>query len=175
MLEFEPTYQQYFRFVWASARRLGVTVEDIDDVVQEVFLVIHSKLHTLRDPAALRSWIYGVTRRTVSSYRRAGKTRLDHTSVLPDDRVLAAPGPSPHDLSEQNADRVLLERLLTGLSEAKREVFILAELEELTMPEIAAALELPLNTAYSRLRLARADFEAALTRHQAKVPVRGQP
>lgn len=168
MLEFETTYQEHFRFVWASARRLGVGPADIDDVVQEIFLVIHAKLHTVQKPDALRSWIYGVTRRTVSSHRRAGKTRLDHTSLLPDVGVLPASGPSPHAQSEQNSQRELLERLLSGLSDAKREVFILAELEEMSSPEIAAALEIPLNTAYSRLRHARADFEAALARHLAR-------
>ena len=64
--DFETIYDQYFRFVWSSVRRLGVGMDAIDDVVQDVFIVIHSKLHTVRDPSALRSWIYGIVRRTVS-------------------------------------------------------------------------------------------------------------
>jgi RNA polymerase sigma-70 factor, ECF subfamily len=165
VLDFHATYQQYFRFVWASARRLGTSEPDLDDVVQEVFLVIHAKLHTVQSPDSLRSWIYGVVRRTVSGHRRTHKARSERTGAL-DDSLVAAKGPTPLDLSEQNAKRALLEELLSRLSEPKREVFILAELEEMSAPEIAAALEIPLNTAYSRLRHARADFEAALARHQ---------
>ena len=63
---FQSVYREYFDFVWSSARRLGVAPDAIDDLVQEVFIVIHAKLHTLEKPEALRSWIYGVVRRTVS-------------------------------------------------------------------------------------------------------------
>lgn len=173
MLEFETTYHQYFRFVWASARRLGVGEEDIDDVVQEVFLVIHAKLDTVRDPDALRSWIYGVVRRTVSTQRRQAKTRAARVSILPDAEAVPSPGPTPAEASEHSADAVLLQRILATLSDAKREVFVLAELEELSAAEIAAALEIPLNTVYSRLRHARQDFEAALGRHRASLGNRG--
>ena len=58
--------------------------------------------------------------------------------------------------------------MLAELDEPKREVFSLVELEELTVPEVADALEIPLNTAYSRLRMAREAFEAALARHEAR-------
>jgi len=167
VLEFEATYRKFFRFVWASARRLGVSEADVDDVVQEVFLVIHAKLDTVRDPESLRSWIYGIVRRTVSTHRRAAKVRSARFSFL-QAFPWASPGPTPEQLTEQGSEAALLAQLLAGLSEAKREVFILAELEEMSVPEIAAALEVPLNTAYSRLRHARADFEAALGRHQAR-------
>ena len=174
MLDFETTYQQYFRFVWASARRLGVSQEDIDDVVQEIFLVIHAKLSTVRQADSLRSWIYGVVRRTVSNHRRTVVTRHGRVSILDPSLVLPSGDPSPHDQSEQNARLTLLDSLLSRLSEAKREVFILAEFEEMSAPEIAQALEIPLNTAYSRLRHARADFEAAFARHQASTLKRGR-
>src|SRR5260221_3342385 len=70
---FAEIYKQYFDFVWSSARHLGVGGAAIDDVVQEVFIVIHAKLHTLQHPESLRSWIYGIARRTVSGHRRANK------------------------------------------------------------------------------------------------------
>ena len=57
---FQAIYRQYFDFVWSSARHLGAARDAIDDVVQDVFVVIHSKLATLRCPEALRSWIYGI-------------------------------------------------------------------------------------------------------------------
>lgn len=167
MPKFEAIYHQYFGFVWSSARRLGVGMEAMDDVVQDVFVVVHSRLHTLRDPDALRSWLYGIVRRTVSDYRRANKIKGDALSLLSPDQIAAATEPSPLDRSEQNAQLELLSTLLSRLSEPKREVFILVELEQMTVPEVAEALEIPVNTAYSRLRHARKEFDAALSRARA--------
>ncbi|HSU41902.1 MAG TPA: sigma factor-like helix-turn-helix DNA-binding protein, partial [Polyangiaceae bacterium] len=77
--------------------------------------------------------------------------------------------PTPLDVTQQNDQVKLLFSLLEGLDPPKREVFMLAELEEMTAPEIAAILEIPLNTAYSRLRAARQAFEQALARHAARL------
>lgn len=171
--DFETIYDQYFRFVWISARRLGVGPDAIDDVVQEVFIVIHSKLQTVRQPESLRSWIYGIVRRTASGYRRAGRKQQDVFALTAEEGMVATGQPSPLDLTERRSQLELLSSLLASLSETKREVFILAELEEMTVPEIAAALEIPVNTAYSRLRHARQDFEAALARRVAASTRRG--
>lgn len=171
--EFEVLYDQYFRFVWTSARRLGVGAEAIDDLVQEVFIVIHAKLSTVRQPESLRSWIYGIVRRTVSSHRRSGGKIRDAFLVPADEISVPARDPSPLEAAEQSSQLKLLASLLAGLSAVKREVFILAELEEMSVPEIAAALEIPLNTAYSRLRHARQEFETALARRTTADEKRG--
>lgn len=169
MPDFETIYQQYFRFVWSSVRRLGVEEAATDDVVQEVFIVIHSKLCTLNKPESLRSWIYGIVRRTASAHRRTRQAKGGvFTSSASDASSLPSRDPNPLDRTEQSSQVGLLFRLLDGLSEAKREVFILAELEEMTAPEISEALEVPLNTVYSRLRHAREEFEAALARENAR-------
>ena len=168
MSPFESIYRQYFDFVWSSVRRLGVSPAAIDDVVQEVFIVIHSRLHTLEQPQALRSWIYGIVRRTVSGHHRSRRVKEASGAALaaePDAQPLP---PTPFDLVEQNDKVRLLFSLLEELDEPKREVFMMAELDELTVPEIAEILEIPLNTAYSRLRAARQAFEEALARHSAR-------
>jgi RNA polymerase sigma-70 factor (ECF subfamily) len=165
---FKTVYRQYFQFVWSSARRLGVEPAAMDDVVQEVFIVIHARLHTLERPEALRSWVYGVVRRTVSTHRR---TRQAHAEVRPGASTNVegvSSTPTPLEQVERNADLELLARLLDELDESKREVFALVELDELSVPEAAEALEIPLNTAYSRLRAARQSFEAALARNEAR-------
>lgn len=162
---FQSVYRQYFGFVWSSARRLGVSLDSIDDLVQDVFIVIHARLDTLEKPEALRSWIYGIVRRTVSTYRRAKHTRPLGWDGEVDTASLT---PTPLEQTESNQDLVLLQSLLAQLDEPKREVFALVELEELTIPEAAEALEIPLNTAYSRLRAARQAFDAALLRHEAR-------
>lgn len=166
---FSAVYKAYFDFVWSSVRRLGVGEESVDDVVQEVFVIIHSRLYTLQQPESLRSWVYGVVRRTVSGYHRSrralGAQGVDGGSI---DETYPAIQLTPFELTEQNDQMQLLARLLGELDDAKREVFVLAELDEMTAPEIAQALEIPLNTAYSRLRAARQAFEQALARHTAR-------
>jgi len=163
---FEAIYQQHFDFVWSSVKRLGVASDSMDDVVQEVFIVVHSRLHTLEQPDALRSWIYGIVRRTVSGHRRSKRAKVVREAFVASET--APPGPTPLDLTEQASELKLLMRLLAGLDEAKREVFVLVELDEMSVPEVAAALDIPLNTAYSRLRAARILFEDALTRHSLR-------
>jgi RNA polymerase sigma-70 factor (ECF subfamily) len=165
---FESIYRQYFDFVWASVRRLGVSPPATDDVVQEVFIVIHSRLHTLEQPQALRSWIYGVVRRTVSGHHRSRRAREASGATLGTEPDMQRGPPTPFDLTEQNDQVKLLWSLLQELDEHKREVFVMAELDELTVPEIAEFLGIPLNTAYSRLRAARQAFEEALARRLAQ-------
>ena len=175
LLTFSAIYTAYFDFVWSSVRRLGVGDEAVDDVVQEVFVTIHSRLHTIQQPESLRSWVYGVTRRTVSGYHRARKAKSAHgVEVGVVDETFPAAQLTPFEETEQKDQLQLLAKLLLELDETKREVFVLAELEEMTAPEIAQALEIPLNTAYSRLRAARQAFEQALARHAARERSGGQ-
>lgn len=172
---FEGVYERYFDFVWSMTRRLGVDPGAMDDVVQEVFLVIHAKLHTLQHPEALRSWIYGIVRRTASDHRRKQRSAPHVDPITPQAPFEDTTVRSPADLAEHSDDVRRLWSLLDTLDATKREVFIMAELEELTCPEIAAALQIPLNTAYSRLRAAREAFEAALARADARQRGKASP
>jgi len=166
---FESVYAQYFDFVWSSARRFGVMPAAMDDVVQEIFMVIHGKLHTLRQPESLRSWIYGIVRRTVSGHHRSQRTRdASDTALALHAKAQGETPLTPLELSEHNEEAKLLWALLDEIDESKREVLILVELEGMTAPEIADALEIPLNTVYSRLRAARLAFDAALARRTAR-------
>jgi RNA polymerase sigma-70 factor (ECF subfamily) len=165
---FHAIYAQYFDFVWSSARHLGVGTDAVDDVVQDVFIVIHARLSTLQNPEALRSWIYGIVRRTVSDYRRSRRNRDAAGARLGTElKATGRQQPSPQDLAERNAELDLLETILAELDEPKREIFVMVEVLEMTVPEVVESLEIPLNTAYSRLRLARRLFEEVLARHEA--------
>jgi RNA polymerase sigma-70 factor, ECF subfamily len=165
---FKSIYAQYFDFVWSSARRFGVQPAAMDDVVQEIFMVIHGKIGTLRQPEALRSWIYGIVRRTASDYHRKRQTRNDSDVALALHVETQGTQLTPLELTEQNEDAKLLWGLLGEIDPPKREVLILVEVDGMTAPEISEALEIPLNTVYSRLRAARAAFEAALERRIAR-------
>jgi RNA polymerase sigma-70 factor, ECF subfamily len=165
---FAVVYDEYFDLVWTAVRQLGVSAEAIDDVVQEVFLVIHARLGSVQQVESLRSWVYGVARRTVSTYRRARRSRNASGAQYAQVAGWLEPRPpTPHDLSVTADRQRLLLRLLAELDDSKREVFTLSEIEGFTAPEIAEALEIPVNTVYSRLRAAREAFEQAMTRHKA--------
>lgn len=166
---FAVVYERFFELVWSSVRQLGVPMEAVDDVVQEVFVVIHARLPSLQQVESLRSWVYSVTRRTVSTYRRAQRSRNAsgaHYAEVAD--WLEPLPPTPLELTERAARQRLLLELLGELEPSKREVFSLAEIEGFTAPEIAEALDIPVNTVYSRLRAARQAFELALSRHAAR-------
>ena len=166
---FESIYAKYIDFVRFSARYFGITPAAMDDVVQEIFMVIHRKIGTLRQPGSLRSWIYGIVRRTATDYHRTQRTR--HASDL----VLSLyvetqqeTQPTPLDLTEQSEAAELLKALLAEMDPRKREVLILVEGQGMTVPEISDGLEIPLDTVYTRLRAARIAFDAALRRRIAR-------
>lgn len=164
---FQEVYAKYFDFVWAIAGRLGVDASALDDVVQEIFIAIHGSLHTLQQQQALKSWVYSVARRTVANHHRTLRARGGKGNTVLDDE-LESPQPTPFEVTQTNSGLEVLASLLVELDEPKREVFVLVELEEMTVPEVADALEIPVNTAYSRLRAARLAFEAAVARHDAR-------
>jgi RNA polymerase sigma-70 factor (ECF subfamily) len=170
---FRSVYEDYFDFIWSCTRRLGVPPDAVDDVVQEIFIVVHSRLKTVERPASLRSWLYSVVRRTVSTYHRGRHTRSAHEAPVPFVDDSASPmQPSPLDLAVLSDELKLLWRLLLELDPPKREVLVLAELEEMTAPEIAEAVGIPLNTAYSRLRIARQEFDELVARSRAREKTR---
>jgi RNA polymerase sigma-70 factor (ECF subfamily) len=165
---FAVVYEEYFNLVLSAARQIGVSAEALDDVVQEVFVVIHARLNSVEHVESLRSWVYGVARRTVATYRRARRSRNATGAQYAEVASWLDPPPrTPHDLSVLADRQRLLLRLVSELDEAKREVFAVAEREGVTAPEIAEALDLPVNTVYSRLRAARHAFEQSLARHKA--------
>jgi RNA polymerase sigma-70 factor (ECF subfamily) len=156
------------------ARYLGVSASEMDDVVQEVFITIHGRMCTLQRRESLRSWIYSIIRRIVSTHHRTKRTSLIMTGIVrmePD--MLQPEWATPQRLAEQSEQAQLLWSLLDELDDPKREIVILADLEEMTAPEIAAAIDIPLNTVYSRLRTARQELEQALRRHRARAQWRG--
>jgi RNA polymerase sigma-70 factor (ECF subfamily) len=166
---FAVVYETCFDLVWSAARQLGVSDEAIDDVVQEVFVVIHARLGTLQKVESLRSWVYSIARRVVSTHRRAMRSRRATGAEYAEIAPWIEPRPAtPLELSVLADRQRLLLRVLAELDEAKREVFVLTEIEGFTAPEIAEALDVPVNTVYSRLRVARQDFEQAMARQLAR-------
>ncbi len=171
-LDFDAVYEEHFAFVWRAARRMGVPESAADDAVQNVFLVLHRKLGEYDGTTPLRRWLLGIVARVVSSMRRT-YYRKDSRCVPHEtdkDGALSLPSRSgsPLDLAEQAEALQLVVSLLDELEQEKREVLVLSQFEELSVPEIADCLDLNVNTVYSRLRAAKSAFDAAFARHEAR-------
>lgn len=165
-LSFEAVYHAHFSFVWRSAKRLGARDASLDDAVQEVFVVVHRRLADFEGRSSLRTWLFGITLRVVRDHRRSARRRDPGCEVDPD--TLRANCSGPAETAEKAEAVRLLHALLDELDDDRREVFVMAELEQMAMPEIAEALGINVNTAYARLRAARQEFEQALARHRAR-------
>jgi RNA polymerase sigma-70 factor, ECF subfamily len=164
---FETVYDTYFPYIWRSVQRLGVPLSQADDVVQEVFLVVYRRLSDFEGRSSLKTWLYGIALRVARSHRM--QSRRSGERVALDAEQLRAPDATRPDERAENAEAArLVDALLDGLEYEQREVFVLAELEQLTAPEIAEALGAKLNTVYSRLRLARRAFAEAAARCRAQ-------
>ena len=156
----------HFDFIWRSLRRLGIPDHAVDDAVQKVFLVAARKIGPT--PAdGERAFLFAVALRVAAEERRALRRRHDAAGAdEPPDLPDAVP--SADDLVEQRQARALLDEIVREMPLELGVVFVLTELEEMTSPEIAELLKLPLGTIASRLRRGREAFDAAVARHQAR-------
>jgi RNA polymerase sigma-70 factor (ECF subfamily) len=166
---FAEIYQEQVAFIWRAARGLGVRAESLDDVVQETFVVVHRRLPEWAGRSPLRPWVWAILLNVVRHHRRTKVRKSPHemaNSADPDE--LRADSRDPCEEASHSEETRLLGQLLDELDDKAREILVLSELEELSVPEIAAILDIKLATAYSRLRLARAKLDQALARHRAQ-------
>ena len=142
-------------------RRLGVADADLPDLTQETLVAVHGRWREYDPKRPIRPWLIAFAARLAANHRRR-QARSGNTDPMTD--ALAHDGPLPDAQLAAAQDRALVLAALETLDDERRVVFVAAEIEELSMPEVAAALGIPLNTGYTRLRLARADFAAAVAR-----------
>src|SRR5512133_2362667 len=160
----EVIYREYHDFVWRNARRLGCDAGTVDDVVHEVFLVVARRLSEFRGEARLRSWLFAITYHVVQRLRRDRVRYAKRLDAYGNTRNMVPP---QADSCAQEAGHQL-RQLLLRLSEPKRLVFIMAELEGMTSAEIALCLETKQGTVDSRLRAARLDLKSLIEHDHAQ-------
>src|SRR4051794_18573421 len=168
---FDAVYDEHFDFVWRSARRLGVNPASTDDVVQEVFVVVHRKLAQFEGRSGLKTWLFAILLQIVRRHRRTFQRKeAPNVSLSPIDfeAIPDTSVPNPLEAAETVEELRLLDSLLAELDDDKREVFVLVQIEQLSLADVAEIVGENPNTLYSRLRVARRDFEGALTRHRAR-------
>jgi RNA polymerase sigma-70 factor (ECF subfamily) len=162
---FHEVYRQHFDFVWRLARARRIPLSAVEDVVQEVFLVVHRQLPSFEGRSSLKTWLYTITRRVARDYARKRGNKVVGEEMK---NAVATEEPGPESQAARNEAAQVLATILDGMDDVKREVFVLSEMEGMSGAEIAEALDVNPNTVYSRLRAAKAEFSAAVARHRAQ-------
>jgi RNA polymerase sigma-70 factor, ECF subfamily len=161
-------YAAHADFVWASLQRLGVRANDLDDVLQEVFVIVHQRLHTFDHTAKVTTWLFGICLRAASDHRRRAYRRREQVGDEPVHEPARTETSTPEDAAVGRQSRARLDRILDELDLEKRAVFVMFEVEELSCDEIAAIVGVPVGTVHSRLHAARKQFERAIGRQMAR-------
>jgi RNA polymerase sigma-70 factor, ECF subfamily len=160
--ELREVFDTHVSYVAASLGRLGIDQRDRDDLVSEVFVRVHRALPSYDLARPMKPWLFAFAARVASEHRRLARHRREVFEEID----VASTAPRPDEVLEQNESRRLLDRALAELDDDKREVFVLHDLDDTPIPEVARALGIPEGTAYTRLRAARAELTAAVRRLQ---------
>ena len=161
-VQFQAVYRGEIAWVVHTLRRLGVPTASLEDVAHDVFVAVHRHLASYDPARPIRPWLFSFAYRMARDHRalahhrrEAGGAPIEHATdpALPADERI-----------DQERRRLLLQAVLAELDFDKRSMVLMHDLEGMTVPAIAEVLGIPVNTAYSRLRLARAEFERTLER-----------
>jgi RNA polymerase sigma-70 factor (ECF subfamily) len=160
-IDLREIFRLHAAYVWNTLRRLGVRREDLEDVTHDVFLQVQRHLVEYDPARPIKPWLFGFAFRVASQHRRGAKRRPEPEGVAAD---VIDPGALPDERMSAEQDRLLVVAALDAIDGDRRAVFILYEIDGVPMDEIARALGIPVNTAYSRLRVARTEFATAVKR-----------
>lgn len=169
-LDFRAVFEEGFEGVVHSLRRLGVREADLEDLAHDVFVVAYRRLADYDPTRPVRAWLFGIALRLAAAYRRRAHRRLEVADA--DAAEVVDPQPLAEGMLADEQRRQLVLEALEALDLDKRAVLVMHDLEGHPMPIVAETLEVPLNTAYSRLRLARDQFKTAVHRLRLR---RGEP
>jgi len=153
-------FDEHGNYIWNTLRRLGVARADLEDLTHDTFVAVFRSWDKYDTTRPLRPWLFVFALGVASDYRRRARHRLEVSATEEplDD------APSAVELLLLKERQVLAQEALRNVPLNLRALLILHELDGSTVPEIAAALEIPVATAYSRLRLARESFARAARR-----------
>ena len=164
VLDVESIHESHADFIWCSLQRLGVRPADLEDTLQEVFVVVYRRLASFDGSSRLSTWLFGISMRVASAYRRKAYRRRERTVVDIEATAGGSLADSPEAALVDQQARARLASVLDELEPARRAIFVMFEIESIGCPEIAEQLGLPLGTVYSRLGAARVDFSKAAQR-----------
>ena len=161
-----PDLRAIFRseapYVWNTLRFLGVQDRDLEDLTHDVFVTVHRRFADYDSARPIRPWLFGIALRIGMRYRTLARHRFE---VMPGDLVdVADDRPTPEVELRHAQARAVVAAAIAELTEDHRAIFVLVELQGEAITDVATGLDLPLNTAYSRLRRARTQFRDIVTR-----------
>jgi RNA polymerase sigma-70 factor (ECF subfamily) len=162
---FRDVFEANFSYVWNVLKRLGVAQRDLEDLGQQVFLQVHAQLASYDVGRPLRPWLFSFAYHAASNYRALARHRVELSIVAPEQADTAQ---AADELLITRQELELAELALSRVALERRALLLLHEVEGYSIPEIAESLGIPLNTAYSRLRLARQEYEVAVRRLRAQ-------
>jgi len=157
-MTFRELFDAEFNYVCRVLRRLGVREADMEDVAQQLFVSVHRRFDELEPSRGTRAWLFSFALRASANYRRLARHR--EREELPAESPASTPDPEQQATRGEARQQVLTA--LDALPTERRTVFVMHDIEGFTAPEIAEQMEIPLNTVYSRIRLARAEFRKAV-------------
>ena len=159
-------HAEHADFVWLTLQRVGVAPADIEDCLQEVFIVVHQRLGSFDGSSRMTTWLYGICIRVAAAYHRRAFRRWER----PGEEIHEAidEGESPELAASRREAQERLRHVLDEMDIEKRAVFVMFEIDEISCEEIAEIVGTPVGTVYSRLHSARKEFESALRRHKAR-------
>ena len=160
-VEFRAIYEAESSYVWKTLRRIGVPERDLEDLLHDVFVVVFRRLHEYDAARPIKPWLFGIAFRVASDYRRSSRQTRE---FLEPAREIEDAAPGADERLAQARDRETVVSALGSLAPDRRAVFVMHDLDGHSAPDIAAALSIPTNTVYSRLRVAREEFAAAVRR-----------
>lgn len=170
-LDIETLLNAHLGFIWRVFRRMGLGPADADDAAQQVFMIASTKLHKIV-PKRERAFLYGIALRVRGHVHRAQRRRREVPLEAAGETTASGKTPEK-DLALQDAWQQL-DELLAKLPEKLRRTFVLAEIEELEVSEVAQLERIPVGTAASRLRLGREQFRTLLAKQPSKNPFGGE-
>jgi RNA polymerase sigma-70 factor (ECF subfamily) len=171
--ELAELYEQQLRYVWRCLRSLGVADRDLDDAIQDLFLVVQKKLPEFDGGVSPKTWLYAIAIRIARRYKE--RSTLARQRVESDEEQLnRSVAASDTEADAERQRRLALARLaLDALDDDKREAFVFSQIEQMSANEISEITGVPVNTVYSRIRAARAIFSTEVER-LAVAPVRSK-
>jgi RNA polymerase sigma-70 factor (ECF subfamily) len=164
VFDVQQVYEAHYRYVWRCLRSLGVREPQLDDALQDVFIVVQRRLAEFDGRVALSTWLYAIALRVARKARERARREADKSAEPLSTEEPPAPQADAEATLSSNQRLLLARRALEALDDDKREVFVLANIEQMSAPEIVEVLGIPLNTVYSRLRAARLAFASEVSR-----------
>lgn len=153
---FHGLYRDHFDFVFRNLRRMGIPASSIDDALQEVYMVALRHIENYKEGSYAKAWLFAIGLRVARNYRRTLRRR--GVAVPLAESRFHGRQPDPFEERERSEAHAILRAFLDSLDADKRAVFVMSELEQMSVPEIAQVVSANINTVYSRVHAARRDF-----------------